>query len=161
MDLDQDDGQLRERIRSAVSSQTQTTVTVLSCLLAVQDEIGYLPDEALEEVASRMDTTLNEVWGVASFYTNFRFTPPGDRVVEVCWGPTCHLLGAPHILKAIMEELGLDDEGETEGNRTSLKYNTCLGACSQAPVLMVDHKLVGRLTVDKALARVSEARDGA
>ncbi len=161
LDLDQDDGQLRERIRSAVSSQTQTTVTVLSCLLAVQDEIGYLPDEALEEVASRMDTTLNEVWGVASFYTNFRFTPPGDRVVEVCWGPTCHLLGAPHILKAIMEELGLDDEGETEGNRTSLKYNTCLGACSQAPVLMVDHKLVGRLTVDKALARVSEARDGA
>ena len=90
-----DGGQLRERIRSAMSSQTQTTITVLSCLLAVQDALGYLPDEALEEVASRMDKTINEVWGVASFYTNFRFTPPGDRVVEVCWGPTCHLLGAP------------------------------------------------------------------
>ena len=156
-----DGGQLRERIRSAMSSQTQTTITVLSCLLAVQDELGYLPDEALEEVASRMDKTINEVWGVASFYTNFRFTAPGDRVVEVCWGPTCHLLGAPHILKAVMDELGLEDEGETEGNRTSLKYNTCLGACSQAPVMMVDHRLVGRLTIDKALARVSEARDGA
>ena len=156
-----DGGQLRERIRSAMSSQTQTTITVLSCLLAVQDELGYLPDEALEEVASRMDKTINEVWGVASFYTNFRFTAPGDRVVEVCWGPTCHLLGAPHILKAVMDELGLEDEGETEGNRTSLKYNTCLGACSQAPVMMVDRRLVGRLTIDKALARVSEARDGA
>ena len=152
-----DGGQLRERIRFAVSSQTQTTVTVLSCLLAVQDELGYLPDDALEEVASRMDTTVNEVWGVASFYTNFRFTPPGDRVVEVCWGPTCHLLGAPDILKAVMDELGLEDEGETGDNRTSLKYNTCLGACSQAPVMMVDHELVGRLTVDKALVRLSEA----
>ena len=159
--LNLDGGQLRERIRSAMSSQTQTTITVLSCLLAVQDEIGYLPDESLEEVASRMDTTINEVWGVASFYTNFRFSPPGDRVVEICWGPTCHLLGAPHILKAVMDELGLEDEGETEGNRTSLKYNTCLGACSQAPVMMVDHRLVGRLTVDEALAHVSEARDDA
>ncbi len=157
--MNQDGGQLRERIRSAMSSQAQTTVTVLSCLLAVQDEIGYLSGEALEEVASRMDTTVNEVWGVASFYTNFRFTPPGDRVVEVCWGPTCHLLGAPQILRAIMDELGLEDEGETEGNRTSLKYNTCLGACSQAPVLMVDHRLIGRVTVDKALAHVSEAGD--
>ena len=152
--------QLRRRIRDAVSSQTQSTVTVLSCLLAVQDELGYLPDAALEEVAARMDTTINEVWGVASFYTNFRFTPPGERVVEVCWGPTCHLLGAPHILKAIMDDLGLEDEGETAGNRTSLKYNTCLGACSQAPVMMVDHELIGRLTIDKALARVSESGDG-
>ena len=154
--MNQNGEQLRERIRDAVSSQAQATVTVLSCLLAVQDELGYLPDAALEEVAAQMDTTINEVWGVASFYTNFRFSPPGERVVEVCWGPTCHLLGAPHILKAIMDDLGLEDEGETDGNQTSLKYNTCLGACSQAPVMMVDHELIGRLTIEKALARVSE-----
>ena len=66
---------------------------MLSSLLAAQDELGYLPDEAIEEVATFTESTINEVWGVASFYTNFRFTPPGEHVVEVCWGPTCHLEG--------------------------------------------------------------------
>lgn len=146
----------REQIRRAISSQKKSTITVLSCLLAIQDDVGYLPDEAIEEVANRFDTTINEVWGVASFYTNFRFTPPGEHIVEVCWGPTCHLLGAAHILQGVMDDLGLTDEGETEGNETTLKYNTCLGACSQAPVMMIDHRLIGRLTVEEARRHISE-----
>ena len=68
---------------------------MLSSLLAAQDELGYLPDEAIEEVATFTESTINEVWGVASFYTNFRFTPPGEHVVEVCWGPTWSSGGRP------------------------------------------------------------------
>ena len=97
----------REQIRRAISSQTKSTITVLSCLLAIQDDIGYLPDEAIEEVATRFNTTINEVWGVATFYTNFRFTPPGEHIVEVCWGPTCPLLGAAHILHGVKDDRGL------------------------------------------------------
>ena len=80
---------IRERIRAAIGSQTQSNVNVLSSLHAVLDDLGYIPQEAIEEVADQMATTINEVWGVASFYTNFRFTPPGDNIVEICWGPTC------------------------------------------------------------------------
>lgn len=150
---------LRERVKLAIASQTKTNVNVLSSLHAVLDDLGYIPDMAIEEVADYTQTTINEVWGVASFYTNFRFTPPGDNVVEICWGPTCHLLGAPEILSAVMAELGLADEGETADNGVSLKYNTCLGACSQAPVMMVNHRLAGRISVDSALQRVAEIRD--
>lgn len=150
---------LRERVKLAIASQTKTNVNVLSSLHAVLDDLGYIPDMAIEEVADYTQTTINEVWGVASFYTNFRFTPPGDNVVEICWGPTCHLLGAPEILSAVMAELGLADEGETADNGVSLKYNTCLGACSQAPVMMVNHRLAGRISVDSALRRVDEIRD--
>lgn len=150
---------LRERVKLAIASQTKTNVNVLSSLHAVLDDLGYIPDMAIEEVADYTQTTINEVWGVASFYTNFRFTPPGDNVVEICWGPTCHLLGAPEILSAVMAELGLADEGETADNGVSLKYNTCLGACSQAPVMMVNHRLAGRISVDSALRRVSALRD--
>ena len=150
---------LRERVKLAIASQTKTNVNVLSSLHAVLDDLGYIPDMAIEEVADYTQTTINEVWGVASFYTNFRFTPPGDNVVEICWGPTCHLLGAPEILSAVMAELGLADEGETADNGVSLKYNTCLGACSQAPVMMVNHRLAGRISVDSALRRVAEIRD--
>ena len=152
---------LRERIRAAIRSQTKSNVNVLSSLHAVLDDLGYVPQEAIEEVAEHMDTTINEVWGVASFYTNFRFTPPGDNIVEICWGPTCHLLGAPDILDAVQNELGLADEGETEDNRISLKYNTCLGACSQAPVMMVNHRLAGRIDAQSAVRRVAGLEAGA
>ena len=151
---------LRERITAAIKAQTKTNVNVLSSLHAVLDEIGYIPDAAIEEVADFTDTTINEVWGVASFYTNFRFTPPGDNIVEICWGPTCHLLGAPDILRAALDALGLEDEGETADNAVSLKYNTCLGACSQAPVMMVNHRLAGRVTAESALRRIADARSG-
>ena len=144
----------RERLSGAIGNQRRPTVTVLSSLLAAQDELGYIPDEAIEEVAAHNDTTINEVWGVASFYTNFRFTPPGEHNVEVCWGPTCHLKGASHILQRLMDQLGLEDEGETEDGSISFKFNTCLGACSIAPVMSVDHHLIGRVTADEALERV-------
>jgi NADH-quinone oxidoreductase subunit E len=125
-------------------------------LLAVQDELGYIPDEAIEEVAVLNETTINEVWGVASFYTNFRFTPPGEHTVEICWGPTCHLKGASYILSQVMDQLGLEDEGETEDGVISFKFNTCLGACSVAPVMSVDHRLIGRVTPESASNRVQD-----
>ena len=141
---------LRERIRQALASPKRPTVTVLSSLLAAQDSLGYLPDEAIEEVADRTGASINEVWGVATFYTNFRFTPPAEHLVEVCWGPTCHLLGAPDILKRVQDDLGLDGEGDTADGSVTLKYNTCLGACSQAPVMSIDHRLRGRMAADQA-----------
>ena len=67
---------VREQIRQVLSSQRQPTITVLSSLLAVQDSLHYIPDEAIRETATFCSSTINEVWSVASFYTNFRFTPP-------------------------------------------------------------------------------------
>ena len=154
-------GSIRDRVRKAVMAQTQSNVNVLSSLLAVQDELGYVPQEAIDEVAAILDVTVNEVWGVASFYTNFRFDPPGEHTVEVCWGPTCHLLGAQSILHALLEELGLQGEGDTPDGKVTLKYNTCLGACSNAPVISVDHRLVGRVDVQGACRLVSRLRNGA
>ena len=77
---------LKQTITKAVHGQSQPTVTVLSSLLALQDAIGYIPKEALEEVASFMGDTVNDVWAVASFYPNFRFEPLCQHNVEVCWG---------------------------------------------------------------------------
>ena len=137
------------------------TVTVLSSLLAIEDSIGYIPSEAIEEVADFTNSTINDVWGVASFYTNFRFTPPGEHVVEVCWGPSCHILGAQRIIKEVLETLGLSREGDTEDSKFTFKYNTCLAACGQAPVISIDHQLMGRMTAEKAKERISNLRNTA
>lgn len=150
---------LRERARAAIKSQRRSIVTVLSSLLSAQDKLGYLPIEAIEEIAINLNTTTNEVWGVASFYTNFRFTPPGKHIVEVCWGPTCHLASASHILNGLQEKLNLSDEGETADKKITLKYNTCLGACAQAPVISIDHQLSGRQTLNSSWEQVSNLLD--
>ncbi len=147
--------ELKERIRRVLEGQKQPTVTVLSSLLAVQDEIQYLPDEAIKETAAFVDSTINEVWSVASFYTNFRFTPPGRHDIEVCWGPSCHILGAQSVLRAVQDELGIDCEGETESGSFSLRYSTCLGACALAPVIAIDHHHTGRATPDSAASAVA------
>lgn len=149
---------LRQTIRQALAERQGGTVTVLSSLLVVEDALGYIPPEAIEEVAELTHTTVNDVWGVASFYTNFRFTPPGKHIVEVCWGPTCHLLGAPAIVKAALDSLGLTSEGDTPDGAVTFKYNTCLGACAQAPVIAIDHQLMGRVTPQAAGGQVSKLR---
>ena len=137
---------LKDRITRALASQEQKTVTILSSLLAVQDEVGYVPNEAIDAVAELTGSTVNDVWGVASFYTNLRFTPPGQRIVELCWGPSCHVQGAMQVIKEAFNHLGLGSEGDTSDGRTTIQLNTCLGACSQGPAGSVDHQLVGRLT---------------
>ena len=147
--------ELRNRIRVALNAQTSgkkrpTTVTVLSSLLAVQDELHYIPVEAVEEVAKYCDSTINDVWSVASFYTNFRFTPPGQVTVDVCWGPTCHLLGAQDVLRAVHDATGVEGEGTTADGKITIRYSTCLGACGQAPVVARDHSLSGKATPDSA-----------
>ena len=145
---------LREEARQAIAGQPAGVVTVLSSLLAAQDQLGYLPPEAIDATAQRTGASTNEVWGVASFYPNFRFTPPARHTVEVCWGPPCHILGAQPLLRGIMERLGLDGEGDTADGGVTLKLNTCLGVCPHGPATSFDHEIVGRTTLDTALRRI-------
>ena len=149
---------LRIQIQALLNGQDQPTVTVLSSLLEIQDALLYLPNEAIEETAAFSNTTINEVWSVASFYTNFRFTPPGDHTYEVCWGPSCHVKGAQQILKSVQKELGIDREGETEDGKVTLKYGTCLGACAQAPVIAIDHHHKGKITTESATRMARELK---
>ncbi|MBM3942509.1 MAG: hypothetical protein FJ316_06245 [SAR202 cluster bacterium] len=147
---------LNQRIAQAIHHQPQPTVTVLSSLLAVEDALGYIPVEAVEQVAALTHATVNDVWAVASFYPNFRFQPPCPHQVEICWGPSCHLKGASGVIAAVLDALGMAGEGDTPDGGLTLRYNTCLGACAQAPVTAFDHHLAGRMTPEQARARVQE-----
>lgn len=151
---------IRDRVRKAIKGQKQKTVTVLSCLLAVEDELGWIPAEAVEEVAEFTEATINDVWGVVSFYTNFQTQPLGKHRMEVCWGPTCHLVGAQKVADQVLKSLGLPSEGTTADGAITLRYNTCLGACSNAPVVSVDHHLMGRMTPSHAADAAERLKRG-
>ncbi|MQG26038.1 MAG: hypothetical protein FI694_03905 [SAR202 cluster bacterium] len=138
---------LTTAIVEAVRNQEQPTKTVLSSLLAIQDAMGYIPKQSMEVIASEVpDTTVNDVWAVASFYPNFKFEPRSECTVEICWGPTCHIAGAMGIFDEALNLLGLQSEGKTSDGSVELDFNTCLGACAQAPVISVNHHLIGRVT---------------
>ena len=146
---------LEQRIHDAVHGQTQPTVTVLSSLLAVEDALGYIPKESLELVAGFTNSTINDVWSVASFYPNFRFEPPAEHKLEVCWGASCHLVGAMGIFKSVLEASGMEDEGDTPDGHLTIRLNTCLGACAHAPVIALDHHLIGRVNPESAAKEVA------
>ena len=137
---------LTTAITNAVRSQEQPTKTVLSSLLAIQDKIGYIPKESMEVVSLEIpNTTVNDVWAVASFYPNFKFEEPAKCNIEICWGPTCHIAGAMEIFEEAFESLDITEEGRTQNGEIELGFNTCLGACAQAPVVAIDHHLIGRV----------------
>ena len=152
---------LKDRINKAVRTQKRPTVTVLSSLLSIEDDLGYIPEEAISIVAEYNDSTINEVWGVASFYPNFRFDPPSKNTVEVCWGPSCHLVGATEVIKSVLDELELDGEGDTTDKIVTFKFNTCLGACPQAPVMSINHRMYGKVSAKQAQSHVSSLRESA
>ena len=151
---------IRVKARLALNNQKTKTITVLSSLLAVHDDLGYLPLEALEEISIFTDSSVNEVWSVGSFYPNFRFTPPATHSVEVCWGPTCHVLGAQPILQGVLKYLELDGEGDTPDGMVSLKYNTCLGVCPHAPAVSIDHRLNGHASLEVIIDRIKNLLQG-
>jgi NADH:ubiquinone oxidoreductase subunit E len=150
---------IKERISRAVRNQPQPTVTILSSLLAVEDELAYIPKQAIEEVAALMRATINDVWAVASFYPNFRFNPPCDHQIEICWGPSCHIKGAMGLIESVLDGVGMSDEGDTPDGKITIRYNTCLGACSQAPVISIDHHLIGRVSLEQAKALTKDTLD--
>ena len=121
--------------------------------------MGYIPREAVEEVAALNQATINDVWAVVSFYPNFRTIPPCEHRIEVCWGPSCHLVGAMPVIASVLAAAGLEDEGDTPDGRLTVRYNTCLGACALAPVMSVDHHLAGRITPEKGRELVANTLD--
>ena len=91
-----------------------------------------------------------------SFYIHIFQIVVKKNIIEICWGPTCHLLGAQQILSAVQDNLSLESEGDTEDGFVSLKYNTCIGAFSQAPVITINHHPVHSISTDKILEKINK-----
>ena len=138
--------------------------SLITVLQKAQAIYGYLPQDVLSEIAAKMNIPVARVYGVATFYTQFRFTPVGKYFIQLCKGTACHVNGADTIARTIREELGIDD-GETTGDGLfSLKCVACLGCCSLSPVMMINGETYGSLTpakVREILAGLEEAENHA
>jgi len=122
---------------------------VIPILQKVQDHFGYLPRPAMEHVAYRMRIPLSRLYGVTTFYAQFKLKPRGRNIIRVCQGTACHISGSPKIAERIEETLGVESGDTTDDLRFTLEEVACIGCCALAPVIMVNDDPHGRLTPDK------------
>jgi len=111
--------------------------SLITILQKTQDELGYLPEEALAYISERTGIAVSKIYGVATFYTQFRLRPIGKYILMMCMGTACHVNNAADIRDAVSEKLGIADGETTEDGLFTLNIVACLGCCSLAPVMMV------------------------
>ncbi len=134
--------------------------SLISALQETQKVFGYLPEEALEEIAQYLSVPVSSVYGVATFYSQFRFAPLGKYVIKICHGTACHVMGSGNIAQALEEDLGIK-EGETTGDGLiTLERVACLGCCSLAPTIMIGDRVYGRMTHDKMRKIIRDIKRG-
>ena len=122
---------------------------LIPLLQQIQDRYGYLRPSHMEEVAHALRLSSGEVYGVASFYAQFRFVPPGKTTVKVCRGTACHVRGSERLLKDLETMLDCRAGGTSEDFRYSLEKIACFGACGLAPVVVIGTQVYGRLNPER------------
>lgn len=114
-------------------------------LQAIQAQFRYLPQPALDYVVEHTDITAGQVYGIATFYAQFRLEPMGRHLIKVCHGTACHVAGAEAITRAICDQLGIQEGGTTDDRRFTLEQVACLGCCALAPVMTIDEDYHGKV----------------
>jgi formate dehydrogenase subunit gamma len=130
----------------------------LPILHAIQDELGFVPHEAVDRIADGLNLSRAEVHGVLTFYHDFRTAPPGRTVVKLCRAEACQARGCTPLERRLHERHGLTMGATSTDGALTLEPVYCLGNCALGPSVLVDGKLVGRLDADKVDAIVARAR---
>ena len=126
-----------------------TREQMIPLLQEIQAEEGFISTEAMVLVAEALETPVSRIYGVATFYNQFRFAPLGEHVVEICRGTACHVKQSLALAQQLKRRLKLRDDGNSADGRYTVISVACLGACSIAPVIKLDGEFYGHLTTEK------------
>ncbi|MFC1582275.1 NADH-quinone oxidoreductase subunit NuoE [Planctomycetota bacterium] len=131
---------------------------LIPLLQAAQGKFGYLSDESMETIAKFVGIPASRVYGVATFYAQFRFAPVGKHMVTVCRGTACHVKGAQRILEELERELGVKEGETTEDLEYTLETVACIGCCALAPCVSIDEDVKAQLTPKTATELFAKRR---
>ena len=151
---------MEERLKTVFSSYDGKESELIPILQKVQEEFGYLPEEAIRGIADFIGVPESQVYSVATFYAQFRFTPTGRNRIMVCRGTACHVRGGPRILEELEKQLGIKEGGTTPDRQFSLETVACIGACGLAPTMMINKSTHGHLTTTRIAEILDSIRPG-
>jgi len=142
-------------LREIIQHHRETGGNVISLLQYTQDAFGYIPREAVQYFSRELGIAASRIYGVATFYAQFRLRPVGKHKVTACCGTACHVRGADRIISGIQRELHLAGEQDTtDDGQVTLEQVACLGFCSFAPVVLVDGAVQGKTSTDKVMKEI-------
>jgi NADH-quinone oxidoreductase subunit E len=150
---------LQDKLKQFLAPYQKQKGATIPALQKVQEEIGYLSEETISDIADFLGLTKSEVYGVATFYAQFRFEQQGKHVIKCCQGTACYVQGGKRILEAVEDALKImPGKTTTEDYKFSLERVACFGSCALAPVMVVDKTVYGRMTPAKARQILSKYR---
>lgn len=149
-----------ERLSAILEKYEATGDQLIPLLQQTQEEFGYLPETEMEDIARHTGVPESRVYGVASFYAQFRFKPIGENRIMVCRGTACHVRGAQQILDELSQQLGIEEGETTPDGKYTLETVACVGCCALAPCIVINKDVHGRLT-RKKVARVAKSHAAA
>ncbi len=135
-----------------------TRDTLIPLLQEVQETHGYLSREAIVQIGEHLSLPASKIYGVATFYNQFRFQALGKYLIQVCRGTACHVKGSAGVLEALKQELQIDAGQTTRDGLFSLEVVACIGACGLAPVICVDGEFLAGMTAAKVRRVIKEYR---
>jgi len=144
-----DDQSAKDKVAGLLKFHDNKQESLIPILQKIQVEFGYLPREAIDAVADHIDVPESQVYGVATFYNQFRFIPPGKHPVKVCMGTACHIRGGKIILDCWERRLNIKEGEVTEDREFSLDRVACVGCCTLAPVMLVNDTVYGKVMPTK------------
>lgn len=145
-------------IESILEQYPREMSSLIPILQDTQEQYGYLPRDAIESIGEYLELPESKIYGVATFYAQFRFEPQGEHVVRICHGTACHVKGSEGITDAVEDTLDIDTGETTDDGMFTLERVACLGCCSLGPVIMVDDTAHGNLTREKAKEVIEKYR---
>jgi NADH:ubiquinone oxidoreductase subunit E len=140
---------MSETITAVLNRHERGRDALIPILQDVQKELGYISPESVASISRYLRISENEIFGVSSFYAQFRFTPPGRHSVKVCLGTACHVKGGATLLDSLETGLGVGCGDTTPDRRFDLDRVACLGCCALSPVVQIDDKIFSKITVNK------------
>lgn len=135
-----------QKLLNCIGEHRNDPGALMPVLHEAQNIYGYLPAEVQTVIAERLNIPLAEVYGVATFYSQFSLTPKGKHRISVCLGTACYVKGSDKVLEAIEKELRISCGESTPDGKFSIESCRCVGACGLAPVMIVDGEVYGKLT---------------
>ncbi|GAH93036.1 unnamed protein product [marine sediment metagenome] len=142
-----------DEILSRYSGESGDLIPILQ---EAQERFGYLPQEVMQRFAKFLRLPESTVYGVSTFYAQFKFAPTGKRLVKVCRGTACHVRGGARILREVEKRLGIKPGETTEDFEYTLETVACIGACALAPTMVMDKETHGQMTTKKVVEIFSD-----
>jgi NADH:ubiquinone oxidoreductase subunit E len=152
---------MEEKLEGILARYRENEGNLISILQDVESEFGYLREDAIMWISERLDVPAAKFYGVATFYAQFHLKPRGKNVITACCGTACHVKGSERLINSLVKELAIPDGEETsEDLKFTVEKVNCVGACSIAPVIIINKTVHGKMTPDKTMKEMKILKEG-